>query len=114
MKSMRHVVNVMRPTKTKASLGQSQGNPEIVLKNVPCSIENLNGRELELARTSFASANVKVGLYGNPANPIFSTDYCEVVGQKNRKGEARRLNIGSINDRFQNGVELTLICGEEV
>ena len=105
MKNMRHVVNVMRSTKTEGSLGQTQGKPDTIIKDWPCSIETLSGRELELARSTFAAATLKVEGYGNPSKPIKETDYLEF-------GE-RILHVGFVDDKHQNGVELSLICGEE-
>lgn len=102
---LRQRVNVMRPTKTEGTVGQTQGNPETIIRNWPCSIEALSGRELELARSTFAAATLKVEGYGDPKKPIKETDYLEF-------GE-RKLYVGFVNDQDQNGVELSLVCGEE-
>ncbi len=107
MKSMRHVVNVMRPTDAEGTRGQSQGTPEQILKQWPCSIETMSGREIEQARTVFAEATHKVEGYGNPGNRFKERDYLTggSIGE-------RKLAIGFINDKQQNGVELSLLCGE--
>lgn len=105
MKSLRHVVSVMRPTKTKGTLGETQGESEIVMNQWPCSIETLQGREAELARQTFASATLKVEGYGDPRRPFMATDYLQFG--------SRKLCIGFINDKQQNGLQLSLLCGEK-
>ncbi len=107
MKSLRHVVKVMRPTKATGGRGQIQGTPETVFNEWPCSIETLNGREVVQARTVFAEATLKVEGYGDPAKRFKERDYLTggSIG-------SRVLNIGFINDMQQNGVKLSLLCGE--
>jgi head-tail adaptor len=106
-KNMRHVVSVMRPTEAQGTRGQIQGTPETIIDKWPCSIETLNGREVVQARTVFAEATHRVEGYGNPAKRFKERDY--VTGGS--IGE-RVLAIGFINDKQQNGVELSLLCGE--
>jgi head-tail adaptor len=101
---MRHVVNVMRPTKAKGTLGETQGTDKTVMKNWPCAIKTLTGNEQEDARQNGATANLEVSGYGNPGNPFKETDYLQF-------GE-RKLNIAFIDDVNQNGIELRLLCGE--
>lgn len=114
MTNLRHVVNVMRPTKNKGTVGESQGQPDVVMRNWPCSIETLQGREADLARQTFASATLKVEGYGDPRNPFKATDYLEFVdGVTGTKDKPRKLYIGVVNDEKQNGIKLTLLCGEE-
>jgi hypothetical protein len=113
-KNLRHVVKVMRPTKTTNTLGNTQGEPEVICKQWPCSIETLQGREAELARQTFASATLKVEGWGNPQNPIRETDYLEFVdGVLGTIDKPRKLYVGVVNDLKQNGIELSLLCGEE-
>lgn len=104
---LRHTVNVMRPTEATGSLGETQGEPKLICKNWPCSIAVMSGRELELARQNFAAANLKVEGYGDPRNPFKATDYLTggSIG-------GRVLNVGFVNDLKQNGLELSLVCGE--
>lgn len=112
--NMRHVVKVMRPTKTTNDIGNTQGNPTIIFEKWPCSIETMSGRELELARQTFAAASLKVEGYGNPKNPIRETDYLEFIdGVTGTKEKPRKLHVGVVNDKRQNGIELSLICGED-
>lgn len=101
---MRHMVTVMRPTQAQGTRGEPQGKDAVIVKDVPCSIETLSGREGELARQIFAAATYRVQMYGDPSKPIENTDYLQFG--------SRRLNIGFINDRQQNGIELELLCEE--
>ena len=106
-KNMRHVVNVMRPTEAEGTRGQSQGTPKQIMKDWRCSIETLSGREVEQAHTVFAEATHKVEGYGDPKNRFKQRDYLTggSIGE-------RVLAVGSINDKQQNSVELSLLCGE--
>jgi hypothetical protein len=104
VRNLRHYVNVMRPTKAADEYGQTQGQPETLLANVPCSVETLSGRELELARATFGMVSYKVTMYGDPSKPIRRTDYLTM-------GD-RRLEIADVKDTYQNGVVFELICGE--
>lgn len=108
MRNMLHVVNVMRPTENLTDGGQKQ-NAECVLKNWPCSIEPLSGREAERVHATFPEASLKVEGYGNPQKPFRRTDWLEL---KATDGALRKLHIADIQDEMQNGIELTLFCGE--
>lgn len=111
MKNMRHVVNVMRPAKKTADYGETQGKPELVMENWPCSIETLSGREVETARQTVATATYRVKGYGNPKKPIDAS--CYLVRLPITTPETR-LEIGFVKDRQQNGIDLELICGAEI
>jgi len=102
----RHIVNILRPTAALGPDGQPQGQDTVYWRDVPCSIETLNGRELEVARQLLATATVKVAMYGDPEKPLNPKDYIEFNG--------RRFEIGQIIDKQQNGCELELICGEQL
>ncbi len=104
MKSLRHVVKVMRPTKNEGSLGELQGNPEVICNQWPCSIDALSGNEQERARQNGVTATYKIEGYGNPDKPFKETDWLEL-------GE-RKFNIANIEDVQLNGVKLKLLCGE--
>jgi hypothetical protein len=113
-KNMRHVVKVMRPAKATNTIGNTQGQPDTICNAWPCSIETLSGREAELARQTFAAATLKVEGYGNPKKPIRESDYLEFIdGVTGTKDKPRKLYVGVVNDKHQNGVELSLLCGEE-
>lgn len=106
---MRHIVNVMRPTEAVGSRGQPQGQPELILKEWPCSIDTLSGNKAAQARTVFAEARHSVKGYGNPDKPFKERDYLTggVLG-------SRELFIGSIDyGRSQNQTgQIELLCGE--
>jgi len=101
---MRHRVRVLRPAKAVGTLGETQGKPEVVFNEWPCSIKTLSGKEQEAARQNGADATLQVEGYGDPTNPIDEQCYLEF-------GE-RKLNIAAIIDEHQNGIELRLLCGE--
>ena len=99
---MRHVVNVMRPTKSKGSLGQSQGEPETIIQNVPCSIETLSGNEQEAARQNGVTATYMVKLTG----PMDIDEKCYLTLG------SRQFNIAHVADTNLNGIDLVLLCAE--
>lgn len=104
-----HVVNVMRPTSATGPLGELQGIPELLMNNVPCSIKPVSGSESEDARQNAPTAQLTVELYGDPRKPIKETDWLEVHPITD---PPRKLNIAYIQDEEQNGIKLTLFCGE--
>lgn len=104
---MRHVVNVMRPADPQGEGGAALP-PTTLIKNVPCSIDNLTGRELERLQQNYATATSKVKFWGDPSRQVKNTDWLiDEFG--------KRLNIVQINDplRNQQGI-VELVCGEEV
>jgi hypothetical protein len=103
----RHIVNVMRPTKTDGPLGEKQGDPETVCKDWPCSIKALSGKEQEQARQNAADAQFEVEGYGDPNWK--DLQQCYLTGGS--IGD-RKLNIAFVDDEQQNGIKLRLICGE--
>lgn len=110
MPAKRHLVNVMRPTKATGDYGETQGAPEELYHHCPCSIEQISGREGEIARQTVPTATHRVKLYADPRKPIDAR--CYLTGGS--IGE-RVLQIGAPpNDKRQNGVELELLCGEEI
>ena len=98
------IVNVMRPTKAQGPDGQPQGQDEVWRAEVPCSIETIAGTQPEVGGQQRAITTYTVEMYGNPDKPMKHSDYLLWQG--------RRLNIADIADERQNGVQLTLICGE--
>jgi hypothetical protein len=108
MKNMRHVVKVMRPPPPQGESGQLN-TPEatVLMEEVPCSIDQLQGKEAERMQQMYATATQKVGMYGNPNKQIKRVDY--LIDQT-----GAQLNVLSINDgsRSQQGY-IELICGEE-
>ena len=101
-------VTVMRPAEALSDGGQKK-QPTTVLKDVPCSIKHLSGREVERARALWPEATHEVEMGGDPSKPLRTKDWLELPGLA---GETRRLHIGDINDKQQNGLHLTLLCGE--
>ncbi len=106
MTSLRHVVRVMRPAPPGGESSQTIP-PQAIRNEVPCSIETMNARESERMQQMYAGANVKVEGHGDPAKRFKERDYLTggSIG-------SRVLNIGFINDIQQNGLKLSLLCGE--
>ncbi len=102
---LRHRVDIKLPSDTKDSRGQRSGVATITATRVPCSIETLAGRELEIARQVVSNATLLVKM----RSPGFdlTTKHFLLFG-------TRQLNIGHINDVNQIGREFILTCGEAV
>lgn len=104
----RHVVTIKRPassgTPNLGPRGQVIGNDKTIAENVPCSIENLSGRELELARQVVSDATKRVRLFDDPDWGLNSKDYL-IFG-------SRRLNIGYVDHPEEVQVEAFLLCKE--
>jgi head-tail adaptor len=96
--------DVMEPPNAQGSRGQEIGTSAVYLKGVPFSMEALSGRELEQARANWAEATYTVQMYGDPNKPIKPSHWL--------KFGDRLMSIGHVDDKQQNGVELTLTCGE--
>lgn len=105
---MRHVVNVMRPTKAQGSLGEIQGMPETVCRDWPCKIKTLSGKEQEVARQTAADAQFEAEGYGDPK--WTNLEQCYLTGGSLRD---RRLNIAFVDDENLNSIKLRLLCGED-
>lgn len=103
---LRHYVNVLLGPDATDDHGQAVGLDTVYIKDVPCSIETLSGRESEIARQQYAEATHLVKCYGDPARPIREH-------MRLRFG-ARLIEIGFVKDVNQNGEVLELLCGEVV
>lgn len=107
----RHAVDIMRPPAIADNAydarGQLSGNPKVVAKDVPCSIEKLSGRELELARQNMAQATMRIRVFGDPAWNLTTGDYLL------RTSDSSRIDIGYIKDPDETDLEYTLTCAEE-
>lgn len=106
----RHIVNVMRPTEALDEYGQSKG-VETYWFEVPCTIETIGGSEPEAGSQQQAISTYKIDMYGDPTKPLEASDYL-TLGPPRADGTLRKLNIQQIVDEQQNGIKLTLICGE--
>jgi hypothetical protein len=102
----RHVVTVMRPATSDGTLGETQGQPTVVYQTWPCSIKPLSGAESQDVRQTGASRTFEIEGYTDPKKPIKETDYLKF-------GE-RTLHIAYIDDLIQNGVQVRLVCGENL
>ena len=100
----RHYISVLRPSSALNGRGQIEGEPEVVYRALPAEIRTLSTREQEIARQNYALASHQVTVWPDPAKPITELDHVAIGG--------RRLEVGSVNDVRQTGIELVLICGE--
>jgi hypothetical protein len=105
MKRMDKIADIYEPIVTKDSLGQGTTSGSLYAAEVPCSLEVLTSRELEIARLLHATATHTVRMYADPNRPIKHTHWLTIAG--------RKLNIAEVklDDR---GFTVELTCGEEV
>lgn len=101
MKSLRHVVNVMRPTTALDERGQLQGSDETITASWPCSIEVLSGSKAQTERMTIPTATHRVMGWKNPNKPLKDKDYI-VWGD-------HKFTIELIDDVTD---KLTLVCSE--
>lgn len=101
---LRHRCDVLETPNAQGGYGEGIGNDGVYLRNIPCSLEHLSGREAEVARATFGAATHKVKMYGDPRKPIKKTHTLKV-------GE-RILHIADVKDVMQNGHQYELLCGE--
>lgn len=102
----RHVVTIKLPPTGLDSRGRTTGTPSIVLADVPCSIEQLSGLELIRAQKIYAEATHRVQLFADPTHPLTSKHFL-VWG-------SRILHVGAVIDADNIGVEVELVCKEEL
>ena len=102
----RHQVDIYEPATTLDNRGQVTGSDTRVMRDVPASITQVSGLELIRARKLMADATHTVEINADPAITITPRHYL-LFG-------TRQLNIGATVDEENTGVELTLICQEEV
>jgi len=102
---LRHRVDIQLPSTTQGTRGQRTGSSTTKAESIPCSIETLTGRELELARQVVSNATVRVTM--RYPGITLTTKHFLMFGD-------RQLNIGHINDVDQIGREFILTCGEAV
>ena len=105
----RPLANILRPTRAQGDVGQLQGSPSIILRDVPLlKFTTLSVSEGEVAGQQQAVAVHSFEIHADPGKPLRHTDYL-TLGPAHK----RRLEIQQIIDDQQNGQKLTLICGEE-
>jgi SPP1 family predicted phage head-tail adaptor len=102
----RFQVDVYLPAAGLSKLGRRTGTPTLVLAAVPAAIEELTALELIRARKIFAEATHRVRITVWPGHGITSEHYLQFG--------ARQLHIGAVVDAAQTGIELELLCREEV
>lgn len=112
--SMLHVVDVLEPVEALDSRGQLAGSPKVYMRNVPCSIKPLSGREAEIARQLVPLATLQVEMWGEPSLPIDERMKLRQHGGKKRAdGTDLLIEVQFVNDLKRNGCELQLLCTEE-
>ena len=104
----RHTVTIKRPGDTLDELGRRDVTSDtVVAENVPCSIEPLSGRELEVARQNFPTATHRVRLFADLNWDLTPRDY--LVPET---GE----NLEIADRQYAEGIiwEANLLCGQWV
>lgn len=104
--TMRHQIDIYLPTSSVDAYGRRSGTDTVVYENVPCSIEQLTALELARARQIWPEATHRVRITAFPSHGITSKHYL--------KFGTRTLHIGGIVDAENIGVELELLCKEEL
>ena len=103
--AMRHQVDIYLPSTTVDAYGRRTGADTLVLRSVPCSVEQLSALELVRARQIWSEATHRVRMTAWPSHGLSSKNYL--------KFGARQLNVGAIVDAENIGVEIELLCKEE-
>lgn len=104
--AIRHQVDVYLPATGLDEFGRRSGSDTLTLAAVPAAIEQLTALELIRARQIFPEATHRVQMIVYPGHGITSKNYL-------RFG-SRKLNIGAVIDEKNVGVEIELLCKEEV
>jgi SPP1 family predicted phage head-tail adaptor len=103
---MRHQVSIYLPSTSVDAYGRRTGSDTAVLADVPASVEQLTALELIRARQVYAEATHRVRCTLYPDHGITSKHYL--------KFGTRKLNVGAVVDAENVGVEIELLCKEEV
>lgn len=96
----------MRPTEAEGSLGQTQGQPQTIYQNWPCSIKTIGGSESIQGQQVTGSRTLEIEGYTDPRKPIKVQDYLTYG--------SRTLNVNFVDDVDQNGIAVRLVCGESL
>lgn len=100
---MRHSIQIERRGSTLDSLGHdNSGTWVIVSGRIPCKVQDLTGRELEIAKQQVAEATVKITCR---KLSVFTTDRV-LFGE-------RVLQISAITLNHK-GTEQTILCAEAI
>lgn len=110
MKLKRHTIAIKRPSTTTDNRGRRTGSDTTVISDLPASIELLSGLELIRARKQYARADYRVTIWAIDSR-IKPTDF---LTWTDRYDEERTLHIGHVGDEDDRGMELVLLCSEEV
>jgi hypothetical protein len=102
--AMRFVARFVRRPTGYDSRGQQEQEDVIIYEDIPCSVTPLSGRELEAARQRVATADLRVECCG----PLVITSKDVAV-----LNDQRRLTIGYVEDVYQDGRLLRLVCTAE-
>lgn len=105
-----HTATIKGPPSGESSAYDGRGQPTdadvTVLADVPCSVVELAGRELEVARKVFASATYRVMMWGEPGTVINTQHYLTL-------DSSEVLYIGHAVDSDLMGYEYVLLCSRE-
>lgn len=104
--TLRHYVDVIGPDGVETDRGQVQGD-RTLMRNVPCSIEVLSGREAEIANQRLPQASTRITMRG--PIPGLSAG-CVLV----EKPHSRKHHVGFVEDPTRIGREYRCLCTEEV
>ena len=102
---LRHRVDIKLPSTSRGTRGEKSGSDTTAASSIPCSIETLSGREVEIARQLYPSATLAVELrYGELTS--LTTEHYFVFG-------SRQLNIGHLDNVDQRNILWRALCGED-
>lgn len=107
----RHFGDIARPPTTLDSRGQLDTSvaDTVVAVEVPFSLKPLRGRELEIARQTFAEATVRVTMH---VDPDWALTVKDKIVRRSGPNTGRELKVGYIFDEEMVGQETAMLCGE--
>ena len=103
-------MTIKLPSTTVGDRGQKSGTDTVVAADVPASVEQLSGREVEQARQFYALATSRVMLFGDRGWGLSPEHYLTFDPGF---GAERTLNIGHVSSDRELGVEYELLCSED-
>ena len=103
--NFRHRVDVVGPGGAQTDRGQTQSD-NTLMRNVPCAIEFLSGREAEVARMLLPTASTRITMRG----PIPGlTASCVLI----EKANGQKHHVGFVQDDSRIGREYKCLCEQE-